>query len=70
MLTKINGVLLDEAANVPIGFDVDGPVVPVMGCQAFLKNKRAACRHEDLDDVECLELHGAKVGVPQTHVRA
>jgi hypothetical protein len=58
VLTKISGVSFDEAASEPVHADVDGRVIPVIGRQALLQNKRAAGRHKDLDDAEWLELHG------------
>jgi hypothetical protein len=58
VLTKISGVSFDEAAGAPLLADVDGRVVSVIGRQALLRNKRAAGRHKDLDDVEWLERHG------------
>lgn len=57
LLTKISGVSFDEAASAPIRADVDGRVVPVIGREALLRNKRSAGRHKDLDDVEWLEHH-------------
>lgn len=57
VLTKISGVSFDEAATDPLHADVDGRVVPVIGRQALLRNKRAAGRHKDLDDAEWLEHH-------------
>ena len=55
VLTKISGVSFDEAANEALDADVDGRVVVVIGREALLRNKRAAGRHKDLDDVEWLE---------------
>jgi hypothetical protein len=55
LLTKISGVTFDEAASDPVRADIDGRVVPVIGRQALLKNKRAAGRHKALDDAEWLE---------------
>ena len=62
LLTKISGVSYDEAAREPVHADVDGRVVPVIGREALLQNKRAAGRHKDLDDVEWLEVHGLRTG--------
>lgn len=58
LLTKISGVSFEEAASEPVHAEIDGRVVPVIGRQALLQNKRAAGRHKDLDDAEWLELHG------------
>lgn len=57
VLTKISGVSFDEAASNPVHADVDGRVVPVIGRQALLTNKRTAARYKDLDDAEWLEHH-------------
>lgn len=57
VLTKISGVSFDEAAGEPLHASVDGRVVPVIGRRALLRNKRAAGRHKDLDDVAWLEHH-------------
>ena len=58
VLTKISGVSFEEAARESLQANVDGRVVSVIGRQALLRNKRAAGRHKDLDDVEWLERHG------------
>ena len=58
VLTRISGVSFEEAASDPLRADVDGRVVAVIGRQALLRNKRAAGRHKDLDDVEWLAHHG------------
>jgi hypothetical protein len=60
LLTRISGVSFDEAASASVHADVDGRVVPVIGRQALLRNKRAAGRHKDLDDAEWLEHHGKR----------
>ena len=57
VLTKISGVSFDEAAADSLSADVDGRGVPVIGRRALLRNKQAAGRHKDLDDVEWLERH-------------
>ena len=57
VLTKISGVSFDEAAADSLSADVDGRGVPVIGRRALLRNKQAARRHKDLDDVEWLERH-------------
>ena len=55
LLTEISGVSFDEAAREALFTEVAGRVVPVIGREALLRNKRAAGRHKDLDDVEWLE---------------
>ena len=57
LLTKISGVSFDDAGHEPVHADVDGRVVPVIGREALLRNKRAAGRHKDKDDAEWLERH-------------
>ena len=57
VLTRISGVSYDEAAATTLRANVDGRVVSVIGRDALLRNKRAAGRHKDLDDVEWLERH-------------
>lgn len=49
------------AFGAPVGpHGVDGRMVPVIGRAALLRNKRAAGRHKDLDDVEWLERGASK----------
>lgn len=55
VLTKISGTSFEEAASDPLHANVDGRDVLVIGREALLRNKRAAGRHKDLDDVEWLE---------------
>ncbi len=59
LLTKVSGVSYDDATRDPLRAEVDGRIILVIGREALLRNKRAAGRHKDLDDVEWLELHGA-----------
>lgn len=58
VLTKISGVTFEEASRDTLRVEIDGRSVSVIGRQALLKNKRAAARHKDLDDVEWLERNG------------
>jgi predicted nucleotidyltransferase len=58
LLTKVSGVTYDEAAKDPIAVSLDGRIVRVIGREALLKNKRAAGRPKDLDDVTWLERVG------------
>ena len=60
VLTKISGVSFDEAATNRLQANVDGRLVSVIGRDALLRNKRAAGRHKDLDDVAWLEGQGGE----------
>ncbi len=53
--TKISGIAFEDAIHDALRARVDGRDVVVIGRQALLRNKRAAGRHKDLDDVEWLE---------------
>jgi len=55
VLTQISGVDFDEALEGAITLSVDGREVRVIGPEPLLRNKRAAGRHKDLEDVEWLE---------------
>ena len=55
VLTEISGVTFDEVAKDTLSAAVDGRIIHVIGRDALLRNKRAAARHKDLDDVEWLE---------------
>ncbi len=58
LLTKVSGVSFEEATDQPLQVEVDGRRIRVIGREALLRNKRAAGRHKDLDDVDWLERHG------------
>lgn len=55
VLTQVSGVTFEEATTDALTTSVDGRPVRVIGREALLRNKRAAGRHKDLDDVEWLE---------------
>lgn len=55
VLTSIDGISFDEAAEDAVVVSVDDDEVPVIGLRALLKNKRASGRLKDLADVEALE---------------
>lgn len=55
VLTQISGVTFEDAARDALLTTVDGRAVYVIGRDALVRNKRAAGRHKDLDDVEWLE---------------
>jgi hypothetical protein len=55
LLTSIDGVEFDEAWQNRITTKIDDAVVPIIGRQQLLKNKRASGRPKDLSDVAWLE---------------
>lgn len=55
LLTTIDGVTFEEAAQDAITVEIGGVQVPVIGRQALITNKRASGRPKDLADVEALE---------------
>ena len=54
VLTLIDGVSFDQAWENRIDIDVDGIIIPVIGRQDLIRNKRAVGRPQDLVDVERL----------------
>lgn len=57
VLTEIDGIDFDEAAQDARTFTLEGREVPFIGRAALLKNKKAAARPKDLADVAWLEEH-------------
>lgn len=55
VLTEISGVEFDAAWAGRREVEVDGRLVPFLGRDALLQNKRAAGREKDLLDVKLLE---------------
>ena len=55
VLTAIDGLSFAEAAQATVDVRVADFVVPVIGRDALLKNKRAAGRAKDLADLEALD---------------
>lgn len=55
VLTKVSGITFDDAVRDALHTRIDGRDIDVIGREALLRNKRAAGRHKDLDDVEWLE---------------
>jgi hypothetical protein len=55
ILTRITGVEFEAAWRVRLDTPIDDLVVPVIGREALLANKRALGRTRDLADVELLE---------------
>ncbi len=60
VLTKVSGIAYEDATHDALHTQVDGRDIVVIGGQALLRNKRAAGRHKDLDDVEWLEAHAPR----------
>ena len=57
VLTSISGVEFQDTLDGAPHITLDGRDVPVIGRAALLRNKRAAGRLKDLDDVAWLERH-------------
>jgi hypothetical protein len=55
LMTSISGVDFDVAWNARIEGNVEGVLVPVLGLEAFVQNKRASGRKKDLADLESLD---------------
>jgi hypothetical protein len=55
VLTRITGVEFEAAWPDRLGTEIDDLLVPVIGLQALLTNKRALGRTRDLADLELLE---------------
>ncbi|MBI4870058.1 MAG: nucleotidyltransferase [Candidatus Riflebacteria bacterium] len=55
VITSISGVDFESVWDRRIQFEVEGIVVPVIGREDLVANKRASGRHKDLADVEMLE---------------
>lgn len=58
LLTAIDGVTFEEAARTRIEARVDDLLLPFLGREALITNKRAAGRPKDLVDVEALTRAG------------
>jgi hypothetical protein len=54
ILTSISGVLFDDAWPSLVSSTIEGVDVPVLGLDAFIRNKRASGRTKDLADLEAL----------------
>ena len=55
ILTSISGVAFETAWDGRIEVEIEGVVVPVLGRDALIANKRATGRPKDLADVDALE---------------
>ena len=54
VLTEIDGVDFAECHAARHMVEIDGQLVPLISRAHLLRNKRAAGRHKDLDDIENL----------------
>ncbi len=55
VLNRATGITFDEAVADGQSFLVDGRMIPIIGRDALLANKRAAGRPQDIADVAALE---------------
>lgn len=55
MLNRATGITFDEAVADGQFFLVDGRMIPIIGRDALIANKRAAGRPQDIADVAALE---------------
>lgn len=60
IMTSLSGVTFDAAWNERVEGKIEGVLVPIIGRDSFIKNKRASGRKKDLADLESLgtEQHG------------
>jgi hypothetical protein len=54
IINRADGITFAEAIADGDSFDLEGCVIPVIGRQALIKNKRAAGRPQDIADVQAL----------------
>lgn len=54
IMTSISGVTFDAAWEERVEGKIEGVLVPIIGLQAFVQNKRASGRKKDLADIESL----------------
>jgi hypothetical protein len=55
ILNRATGITFAEAVAEGDSFVIEGRVIPVIGREALLKNKRATAREQDIADVKALE---------------
>lgn len=55
ILNRADGIVFDEAVASGDAFELEGRLIPIIGWEALLKNKRAAGRDQDLADIKALE---------------
>lgn len=58
IINRADGISFDEAIAEGNSFTLEGRRIPVIGCAALIKNKRAAGRAQDAADVEALAALG------------
>lgn len=54
IMTSVSGVTFDAAWNERAEGEIEGVLVPIIGRDSFIKNKRASGRKKDLADLESL----------------
>lgn len=54
IMTSISGVTFEAAWNERVEGRIEGVLVPIIGRDSFIKNKRASGRKKDLADLESL----------------
>ncbi|CAN5572300.1 nucleotidyl transferase AbiEii/AbiGii toxin family protein [soil metagenome] len=58
IINRASGVTFDEAKVDCGSFEIEGRVIPVIGLEALIANKRKAAREQDLADIAALtKLH-------------
>lgn len=53
-MTSVSGVDFDSAWEERVEGEIEGVLVPIIGRESFIKNKRASGRKKDLADLESL----------------
>lgn len=54
IMTSVSGVDFDSAWEERVEGEIEGVLVPIIGRESFIKNKRASGRKKDLADLESL----------------
>jgi hypothetical protein len=54
IINRADGISFDEAIADHASFEIEGHEIPIIGCAALIKNKRASGRAQDLADVVVL----------------
>lgn len=55
VITEVDGIDFADAWASRVEMDLEGRVIPVIGRDALIRNKRATARLQDLADIEALE---------------
>ncbi|MBK8270016.1 MAG: nucleotidyltransferase [Planctomycetes bacterium] len=55
LLTSISGVSFDQAYDARVNAEIDGVLVPILGCVELIRNKRSSGRPKDVADAVSLE---------------